>query len=83
VKKELEQAQTDNAHLHSQMASMAEELGQKSEEVRKYHAEQQWFSPGFERLSAIRVKSRTKPSCTISWWKPEIQLPRNRPFPSS
>ena len=30
----------DNAHLHAQMASMADELGQKSEEVRKYHAEQ-------------------------------------------
>jgi hypothetical protein len=40
VRKELEQAQMDNAHLHSQMAAMAEELGQKSEEVRKYHAEQ-------------------------------------------
>jgi hypothetical protein len=40
VKKELEQTQTDNAHLHSQMAAMAEELGHKSEEVRKYHAEQ-------------------------------------------
>jgi hypothetical protein len=40
VRKELEQAQTDNAHLHLQMASMAEELGQKIEEVRKYHAEQ-------------------------------------------
>jgi hypothetical protein len=40
VKRELEQAQTDSAHLHSQMASMAEELGQKREEVRKYHAKQ-------------------------------------------
>ena len=40
VKRELEQAQTDNAHLHAQMASMAKEQGQKSEEVRKYHAEQ-------------------------------------------
>jgi hypothetical protein len=39
VKKELDQAKTDNAHLHVQMASMAEELGQKSEEIRKYHAE--------------------------------------------
>jgi hypothetical protein len=40
VRKELEHTQTDNAHLHSQMTLMAEELGQKSEEVRKYHAEQ-------------------------------------------
>jgi hypothetical protein len=40
VKKELDHARTDNAQLHAQMASMAEELGQKSEEIRKYHAEQ-------------------------------------------
>jgi hypothetical protein len=39
VKRELDQVKTDNAHLHAQMASMAEELGQKSEEIRKYHAE--------------------------------------------
>ena len=30
----------ENAHLHAQMAAMSEELGQKSEEIRKYHAEQ-------------------------------------------
>jgi hypothetical protein len=40
VKRELDQVRMDNAHLHAQMASMAEELGQKSEEIRKYHAEQ-------------------------------------------
>jgi hypothetical protein len=40
VKRELDQARTNNAQLHAQMASMAEELGQKSEEIRKYHAEQ-------------------------------------------
>jgi hypothetical protein len=39
VKRELDQVRMDNAHLHAQMASMAEELGQKSEEIRKYHAE--------------------------------------------
>jgi hypothetical protein len=40
VKRELDQAKTENAHLHAQMASMLKELGQKSEEIRKYHAEQ-------------------------------------------
>ena len=40
AKRELDQARMDNAHLHAQMASMADELGQKSEEIRKYHTEQ-------------------------------------------
>jgi hypothetical protein len=40
VKRELDLARTNNAHLHAQMASMAKELGQKNEEIRKYHAEQ-------------------------------------------
>jgi hypothetical protein len=40
VKRELDLAKTDNAHLHAQMASMAKELGQKNEEIQKYHAEQ-------------------------------------------
>jgi hypothetical protein len=40
VKRELNQAKTENAHLHAQMASMSEEQGQKSEEIQKYHAEQ-------------------------------------------
>jgi hypothetical protein len=40
VKRELDQVKTENAHLHAHMASMSEELGQKSEDIRKYHAEQ-------------------------------------------
>jgi hypothetical protein len=40
VKREFDLAKTDNAHLHAQVASMAKELGQKNEEIRKYHAEQ-------------------------------------------
>jgi hypothetical protein len=39
VKREFDLAKTDNAHLHAQVASMAKELGQKNEEIRKYHAE--------------------------------------------
>jgi hypothetical protein len=31
---------TEKAHLTAQVASMAQELSQKSEEIRKYHAEQ-------------------------------------------
>ena len=31
---------TENAHLNAQMAAMAQELSQKSEEIWKYHAEQ-------------------------------------------
>ena len=38
--RELDQIQMENAHLHAEMAAMSEELGQKSEEIRKYHAEQ-------------------------------------------
>jgi hypothetical protein len=40
VKREFDLAKADNAHLHAQVASMAKELGQKNEELRKYHAEQ-------------------------------------------
>jgi hypothetical protein len=40
VKREFDLAKTDNAHLHAQVASMAKELGQKNEEIRKYHVEQ-------------------------------------------
>ena len=38
-KAEFDLAKADNAHLHAQVASMAAELGQKNEEIRKYHAE--------------------------------------------
>ena len=40
AKRELDQARMDNAHLQAQMASMADELVEKSEEIQKYHAEQ-------------------------------------------
>jgi hypothetical protein len=40
LKREFDLAKTDNAHLHAQVASMAKELGQKNEEIQKYHAEQ-------------------------------------------
>ena len=39
AKRELDQIRTKNAHLHAHVAAMSEELGQKSEEIRKYHAE--------------------------------------------
>ena len=39
-KRELDQARLENVHLQAQMASMADELVQKSEEIRKYHVEQ-------------------------------------------
>ena len=39
AKRELDQVRTKNAHLHAHVAAMSEELGQKSEEIRKYHAE--------------------------------------------
>ena len=38
--KELEQMKMENAHLNAQVTAMAQELIQKSEEIRKYHAEQ-------------------------------------------
>ena len=40
AKRELDQVRTENAHLHVQVAAMLEELGQESEEIRKYHAQQ-------------------------------------------
>ena len=40
AKKELDQTRLENAHLQEQRASMADEVVQKSEEIRKYHAEQ-------------------------------------------
>jgi hypothetical protein len=39
-RKELEQVKTEKAHLTAQVASMARELSQKNDEIRKYHAEQ-------------------------------------------
>ena len=40
AKKELEQVRNENAFLQAQVTAMSEELGQKSEELRRYHAEQ-------------------------------------------
>jgi hypothetical protein len=86
VKRELEQAQTDNAHLHAQMASMAEELGHKSEEVRKYHAEQTMVftrireligHPG-EIVNKARLYDQLVESGDL-----EIRFPPGRLFPSS
>ena len=39
-RQELKQVKSKNAHLTAQVAAMAQELSQKSEEIRKYHAEQ-------------------------------------------
>ena len=39
-RKELEQVKTENAHLTTQVAAMAQEPSQKNEEIRKYHAGQ-------------------------------------------
>ena len=39
AKKKLDQVKTENAHLNAQVAAMAQELSQKSEKIRKYHAE--------------------------------------------
>ena len=39
AKRELEQVRTENAHLNAQVASMAQELSRKNEEIRKHHAE--------------------------------------------
>ena len=38
-RKELEQLKTENAQLTAQVASMTQELSQKSKEIRKFHAE--------------------------------------------
>ena len=40
AKKELKHIKTENAQLNVQVSAMAQELNQKSEEIRKYHAEQ-------------------------------------------
>ena len=40
AKKELDQVKTGNVHMNAQVAALAQELSQKSEEIRKYHAEQ-------------------------------------------
>jgi uncharacterized protein (DUF3084 family) len=67
VKREFDLAKMDNAHLHAQVASMAKELGQKNEEIRKYHAEQAVVFNQIRELVG----------------HPETRLPPNRPFPSS
>ena len=40
ARKELEQVRNENALLQAQVMAMSEELGQKSKELRRYHAEQ-------------------------------------------
>ena len=82
VKREFDLAKADNAHLHAQVASMAKEMGQKNEEIRKYHAEQAVVFKSGNSLG-IRAKWWPKPNCTISWEKKETQNPPNRPSPSS
>ena len=40
AKKELDHVKTENAHLQAQVTAMAQELSQKNNVIRKYHAEQ-------------------------------------------
>ena len=40
AQKELSHAKTENVHLQAQVTAMAHELSQKSDEIRRYHAEQ-------------------------------------------
>ena len=39
INKELDELKTENGHLNTQVAAMAQELSEKSEDIRKYHAE--------------------------------------------
>ena len=73
----------ENAHLNAQVIAMAQELSQKSEEIRKFHAEQAVVFSGSESWSDNRPRSPTNPGCTTSWWDLEIQSPPDRLFPSS
>ena len=50
AKKELDQVKTENAHLNAQVTAMAQELSQKSEEIRKYHAEHAVVFRGIREL---------------------------------
>ena len=47
ARRELDQVRNENALLQAQVTAISEELGQKSEELRKYHAEQ---SVAFSRI---------------------------------
>ena len=40
TREELEKVKTENAHLEAQVAAMSQELGRKTAEIRKHHAEQ-------------------------------------------
>ena len=40
MRRELDRVKMENKHLQAQVSAMSEELSQKSEELRKYHAEQ-------------------------------------------
>ena len=46
----LEQVRNENALLQAQVTAMSEELGQKSEELRRYHTEQ---SVAFRRIREL------------------------------
>jgi hypothetical protein len=49
-RKELEQVKTEKTHLTAQVAAMAQELSQKNEEIRKYHAK---YAVVFNRIREI------------------------------
>ena len=49
-RKELDQVKMENAHLNAQVAAMAQELSQKSEEIRKYDAD---YAVVFSRIREL------------------------------
>ena len=60
AKWEHKQVKTENAHLNAQVSSMAQELSRKSEEIRKYHAEQAVVFQRIRELIGQPVEAVTK-----------------------
>ena len=60
AKKELDQVKTKNAHLTAQVSAMAQELSRKSEEIQKYHAEQEVVFKRIRELIGQPTEAVTK-----------------------
>ena len=83
AKREFEQVKTENTNLNAHVSAMAQELSQKSEEIRMYHAEQEVVFKRIRELIGQPAKVVNK-----AWLYDQLvgsgdKSPPGRLFPSS
>ena len=74
---------TENAHLNALVSAMAHELSQKSEEIRKYHAEHAVVFKRIRELIGQPAEAITKARLYDQLMKSGDRSRPSRPFPSS